>query len=258
MSIARAQIVASLSPSLPQEIIEHLVNEYQSIKQNLAYRRFRPSELDGGRFGECMLRLFQHLDGKQYTPFGIQVKDSDTIINRMQNISGLHDSIRLHIPKLVKLLIDVRNRRNVAHVGGDIDPNFSDSIFISQMSDWIMTEMVRVFYACSIEDANKIVTAINEIHVPIVASVDGFIRIQNTGLDATKKVLVILYNKNPEKVSDTDLIRWLEYSNTSRFRKNILKDLHTDALIHYQNAFCSLLPKGILYVEQNIPMDIIV
>lgn len=258
MSIAKAQFVASLAPPLPQEIIEHLVNEYQSIKQNLAYRRFRPSELDGGRFGECMLRLFQHLDGKPYTPFGIQVKDADTIINRMQNISGLHDSVRLHIPKLVKLLIDVRNRRNVAHVGGDIDPNFSDSIFISQMSDWIMTEIIRMYYACSIDDANKMVRTINEIHVPIVATVDGFVRVQNTNLDATQKVLVILYHKNPEKVSDTDLIKWAEYGNASRFKGSILKNLHTEALIHYQNGLCSLLPKGISYVEQTIPMDVIV
>jgi hypothetical protein len=257
MSLARNQVVAALSPPLPSEIVEHLITEYQGIKQNLAFRRFRPTELDGGRFGECMLRLFQHFDSGTHTPFGTQVTNSDSIINKMQNFTALDDSIRLSIPKLTRILMDVRNKRNVAHVGGGVDPSFSDSIFISHTADWILTELIRVYHSCSVDAATKMVRSINEIHVPIVASVDGFVRIQNTSLDNKQKVLVILYHKNPEKVSDADLIKWTEYSNSSRFKTSILKALHDDALIHYHNGQCSLLPKGVLHVERTIPMDTI-
>lgn len=110
---------------------------------------------------------------------------------------------------------------------------------------------------CSVENASRIVKAINEIHVPIVATVDGFIRVQNTSLNVKQKTLVIIYHKIPDKVLDTDLIRWTEYSNAHRYRTGILKELHNEALIHYQNGGCSLLPKGVVYVERNIPMDII-
>lgn len=258
MSIAKAQVISALTPPLPHDIVSNLVGEYQNIKQDLVFKRFRPTELNGGRFGECLLRLFQYLDTGNYTAFGTQVTNSDTIINRMQNITTLHDSVRLYIPRLTRLLIDVRNRRNVAHVGGDVDPNFSDSIFISQLSDWILTELIRVYYQCSIDSATQIVKSINEIHVPIVATVDGFVRVQNTSLDNKGKVLVILYHKNPDKVSDSDLIKWTEYGNSSRFKASILKSLHDDALIHYYNGECSLLPKGVVYVERNIPMEFIV
>ncbi|RZK36999.1 MAG: hypothetical protein EOO61_09580 [Hymenobacter sp.] len=258
MSLARNQVVAALSPALPSEVIEHLITEYQSIKQNFAFKRFRPTELDGGRFGECMLRLFQYFDSGTYTPFGTQVKNSDSIVNKMQNFTALDDSIRLFVPKLTQILMDVRNKRNVAHVGGNVDPSFSDSIFISHATDWILTELIRVYHSCSVDTASKMVRSINEIHVPIVASVDGFVRVQNTNLDNKQKVLVILYHKNPEKVSDINLIAWTEYGNSSRFKTSILKSLHDEALIHYQNGQCSLLPKGVVHVERTIPMDTIV
>lgn len=258
MSLAKSQVVAALSPPLPSEIIEHLIAEYQGIKQNLAFKRFRPTELDGGRFGECMLRLFQYFDSNTYTPFGTQVTNSDSIINRMQNFTTLDDSIRLFLPKLTRILIDVRNKRNVAHVGGGVDPSFSDSIFISHTADWILIELIRIYHSCSVDTATKMVRSINEIHVPIVAIVDGFVRVQNTDLDNKQKVLVILYHKNPEKVSDTDLIKWTEYGNSSRFKSSILKSLHNEALIHYENGQCSLLPKGVMHVERTIPMDTII
>jgi hypothetical protein len=258
MSLARNQVVAALSPALPNEVVEHLITEYQSIKQNLAFRRFRPTELDGGRFGECMLRLFQYFDSGSYTAFGTQITNSGSVIDKVQNFTSLDDSVRLFIPKLTRILIDVRNRRNVAHVGGNVDPSFSDSIFISHTADWILTELIRVYHSCSVDAATKMVRSINEIHVPIVANVDGFVRIQNTNLDNKQKVLVILYHKNPEKVSDVDLIRWTEYSNSSRFKASILKGLHDEALIHYQNGQCSLLPKGVMHVERTIPMDTII
>ena len=70
MGIAKSQVIAALSPPLPTEIVARLLNEYQGIKQQLALRKFRPSELNGGRFAECVLRLVQHLDNPPYTPFG--------------------------------------------------------------------------------------------------------------------------------------------------------------------------------------------
>lgn len=258
MSIAKAQIIATLSPPLPNEIVTHLLDEYQDIKQNFAFRKFRPSELNGGRFAECVLRLLQHLDNPPYTPFGTSLGNSDNIIRRVEGNTALHESMRFFIPRLARILLDVRNRRDVAHVGGDVSPNYSDSVFTSYSADWILTEIIRIYYSCSTEAAAKIVDSINEVRVPIVANVDGFIRVQNTTLDIRSKTLVILYHKNPVKVRDQDLIKWTKYTNASRYRREILSQLDAEALIHYENGLCNLLPKGILYTEKHIQMDLLI
>lgn len=107
------------------------------------------------------------------------------------------------------------------------------------------------------EAAQKIADSLNEIQIPVVAEVDGFVRVQNTSLDFIQKTLVIMCHKHPSKVTDAALIRWTEYSNSSVYKKSVLGKLHTSALIHYTGGCCTLLPKGIAYVEKYIPMDLI-
>ncbi len=121
-----------------------------------------------------------------------------------------------------------------------------------------MTEILRVYFQCPIAQAQKIANSLNETQIPIIADVDGFLRVQNTALDNKQKSLVIMYYKYPEKVRDIDLVKWTEYSNPSVFKKNILGKLHSDALIHYESGLCSLLDKGRFYVEKSIPMDLLV
>ncbi len=258
MSIAKNQVIAALSPPLPNEIVTHLLDEYQDIKQHLALRKFRPSELNGGRFAECVLRLIQSLGNQSYTPFGTSLGNSDSIIKGVEQNTSLHESMRFFIPRLARIMLDVRNRRDVAHVGGDVSPNYSDSLFISHNADWILTEIIRIYYSCSIDSARKIAATINEVRLPIIADINGFVRVQNTKLDNRSKTLVILYYKNPEKVRDTKLIEWTKYSNSSLFKKNILSKLDGEELIHYENGFCTLLPKGIVYTEKNISMELLV
>lgn len=91
----------------------------------------------------------------------------------------------------------------------------------------------------------------------MIAEVGDFIRVQNTKLKADQKTLLILYYKQPDKISDTDLMKWIKYTNMSRYRTEILKSLDSEAFIHYEKGLCVLLPKGIIYVEKNISPELI-
>jgi hypothetical protein len=234
-----------------------LLDEYQHIKQQFFLRKFQPSELNSARFSECVLRLIEFLDTGGYTPFGKQLK-TQNIINHALNNTGLPEGIRFFIPQITKVLLDIRNKRNVAHVGGEVNPNYSDSLFASHSADWILVEIIRNYHTNSIDEARRIVESINETKIPVIAEVDDFVRVQNTQLNADQKTLLILYHKQPEKVRDTDLLKWIRYTNASRYKTEILKALDQQALIHYENNLCSLLPKGILYVEKNINPELIV
>ncbi|MDM9384550.1 hypothetical protein QUB80_28180 [Chlorogloeopsis sp. ULAP01] len=257
MSIQRSQIETALSTKLPQEIISALLDEYQHIKQQFFLRKFQPAELNAARFSECVLRLIEFLDTGNYTPFGKQL-NTQNIINRVSNNTGLPEGIRFFIPQITRVLLDIRNKRNVAHVGGEVSPNYSDSLLVSHSTDWILVELIRNYHANSIDEARKIVESINETKIPVIAEIGSFVRVQNTKLKADQKTLLILYYKQPDKVSDADLIRWIKYSNASRYRTEILKLLDDEALIHYENGSCTLLPKGVIYVEKNISPELIV
>jgi hypothetical protein len=256
MSISESTLIISLQISLPKDVVTELLKEYKHIKQQFFLNQFRPTELNAARFAECVLRLLEFVDSGRHTPFGVQLKSED-IINRIQNNAALPNTIRLFIPRLIRVILDVRNKRDVAHVGGEVNPNYSDSVFVVHATDWILTEIVRHYHSCSIDQAAAIVSTINEIQIPIIDEIDGFVRVLNTSLKAADKVLVILYSKQPNKVWEQDLRKWIEYQHSTNFRNNILMALHKDALIHFDNGICSLTRKGVLYVEKNIPRNIL-
>lgn len=256
MSVAKNNLVSALSPPIPKEVVEHLLDDYLEIKRQFFLRRFKPSELDGGRFAESVLRWLECKDTGTFTSYGKQL-GSEAVIKHVENNTTLHQSERILIPRLARVLLDVRNKRNVGHPTGDVDPNYSDALFIVHGADWVLTELVRLHYSCSIDDAKKIVASINQVSIPIVADIDGFLRVQDTTLDARKKALVLLYHKAPDRVKDTQLATWLRYRNVSRFKSDVLSKLDAECLIHYENGLCTLLPKGKLHVEKEIPLELL-
>ena len=258
MTIAKNKIITALSPPLPNDIINHLLDDYIEIKQHFAFRKFRPSELNGGRFAEGVLRLIQHEGTGSYTPFGTRLSNTDGIVDAALRNTSLPESMRFYIPRLARIMLDVRNRRNVAHPGGEVDPNLSDSLFVSHSADWILTEILRLYYNCNINEAKKIAESLNEFSIPIIADVGGYVRVQNTSLNYSDKTLAILFYKHPNKVSDQDLIKWTRYTNSSKYRKEILGGLDSEVYIHYEAGYCTLLQKGIAYVEKNIPMEMLI
>jgi hypothetical protein len=257
MSIQKKQIEIALSTKLPQDIITKLLDEYLQIKQQFFLRKFKPTELDAARFCECVLRLIEFLDTGIYTAFGKQLS-TEKIIKQAENNSLLPEGIRFFIPRLTRVILDVRNKRNVAHVGQELSPNYSDSLLVTHSTDWILIELIRNYHTNTIDEARKIVESINEIKMPVIVEIDGFIRIQNSKLTAEEKTLLILYYKQPYKVSESDLVKWIKYSNPSRYKTQILSKLDGEVLIHRNNSFCELLPKGVAYVEKNISTEVIV
>lgn len=256
MSVEKNKLIAAISPPLPNDIVTKMLDEYQAIKLQYFLGKYRPAELDGARFAECVLRLVQNEDTGSYTPFGTSI-NSENIVNHAANNTGLHESLRLYIPRFARMLLDIRNRRDVAHVGGDVSPNLSDSLVVCHCADWTLTEVIRLFYNCSIDDAKKYAESINESKIPVVAEVDGFLRVQNTKLSADEKTMVILYHKNPSSVKDNDLVKWIRYANVARYKSDILPKLDAKALIHYERGICTLLPKGIAYVQSNIELNLL-
>lgn len=253
MSIEKSKIVNSLSPPLPGYLVESLIEEYQDIKQKYLLGHLGPSELNAGRFCEYILRIIEELDQGSHTPIGDDL-DTGKVIRRVENNTNLPDGIRLYIPRLCRVLLDVRNSRDVAHVETEVSPNLSDSLLVSQGADWILTELIRNYYpsSISVDEAQSIVDSINETEVPVVQDLGGFLRVLNPNMPYKEQVLAILHYQHPSPVSDDDLISYTGYKNSTRMKNNLLTDLHEESMIHYSDGECKILRRGILHVEKNI------
>ncbi len=252
---------AAIFVNVPQELYNRLEEHYNKIKLNYAHGRYEPSELNGGKFCEIVLRILEwHTNNGTYTPLGQTIKDFGTACRSFENKVSFDDAVRFHIPQILNALYPIRSKRGVAHHAKEVDPNHMDATFTVGCADWIMAELVRLFHNVSVEQAQQIVEGIVTKQIPTIWEVGNRKRVispPNKKLTARDKVLLLLYHAHPKPLKVSDLFVWVEYANTTRFKDAILRTLHAEDLIHFDQSaheiHLSLL--GIKVVETQLPLN---
>jgi hypothetical protein len=95
-------------------LVDELLAAYQEAKTEFYQGGHRLQAVEGGRFCEAAFRLLQEETTGQFTPLGGKL-DTDALIRTLAGIpkrSGHASSIRLHIPRSLRVVYDIRNNRD--------------------------------------------------------------------------------------------------------------------------------------------------
>jgi hypothetical protein len=244
---------------LPQDLISKLEISYNKVKRSLVEGRFEPSELNGGKFSEAVFRALEWYTSSphSFTPFTTPITNFGDSVRRFERLTTFDDSIRFFIPGLLDVLYDIRNRRGVGHLPGNIDPNYMDSILVASICDWILADLVRVFNNLSPKDAQALITDIVTKKVSVVWEVGDMRRVLDHKLSNKNKTLLLLYTSPAQSAKDTDLFKWVEYSNYGVYLTNVLNPLHDERMIEYATSGkVTLSPRGRQHVEKNLKLEI--
>ncbi len=251
---------ATLFSTLPTPLVKNLEKSYTQIRTNFAQRRYEPSELNGGKFCEVVFRILEWYTStsKTYTPLGTKIRDFGQATRRFESLTAYPDSVRFHIPKIINALYDIRNKRGVGHIGGDVDPNHMDALFVVGSTSWVMAELVRIFHNLSISEAQETVEALVSKRISVVWEVAGKRRVLNPSLNYSDRTLLLLYDSYPKALRDETLCEWTEYTNPAVYRTKLLGPLHKKKLIEYdvRSGDVHLSPTGLRYVEENLELEI--
>ncbi|TAK75917.1 MAG: hypothetical protein EPO16_08125 [Dehalococcoidia bacterium] len=248
--------LASIDPKFRRRIIE----TYRELKEAFRRNDHAGCGLRSGHLCELVLRALQmHLQGTS-TPLGTKVNlyDECLKLERLPATSG-PETLRVIVPRALAFLYTFRNKRDIGHVGGDVDANAIDSSTTCRLADWVVCELIRVFHGISLEEAQEIITAISAREIPVVWQVNGRRRVlRPKGLSFADKTLILLYVE-AGPVAEEDLVDWLEYSNASVYRRDVLVALHKRRLIEYdretRTAFLS--PLGTSDVESRLAQHLV-
>lgn len=244
-------IKAQFKTRLPVELVDSLLSEYEKLKDNFLLSKYEPSELNAGKFCEVALRILQHeTDPTQnYIALNNSISNFPGVAaNFAQLPRTIKDTLRLHIPRVLTALYNIRNHRGVGHVSGDINPNISDSTFLNSGCDWVMAEFVRLFYDCDITEAENLVKRIIKRKISFVYAIGDRKRVLKVkGYE--NKVLLLLLEKYPESMVDTELFKWTEHTHSTIFKALLVK-MHKNDLIDYHRGKCVLTPVGINLAEE--------
>lgn len=244
---------------IPMGLQTPLLQAFNSVVRNFREGRWEPAELNGGKLCEVVYTILQgHISGK----FAPKPTKPGNFVNACKmleqaNASTFSHAVRIQIPRTLIALYAMRSNRGVAHAGGEVNPNHMDAVCVVYTAKWIMAELVRIFHDVDTSEATKVVDALVDRTLPLIWEVGDNKRVLDTKLSMKDKMLVLLY-ASADPVSESDLVRWIEHSNPSVFRRDVLRKAHDMKLIEYDedNKLVYLSPIGITYVEERVPLEL--
>jgi hypothetical protein len=235
---------------LPEKLRGELVDSFSEIVKNFAERRWEPAELNGGKLCEVSYCVVEGIAEGKFPKRATKPRNMVDACKELEQHTSAPRSVRIQIPRMIVALYEVRNNRNVGHVGGEVDPNHMDAVCVLQMAKWIVAELIRVLHEQSVDDAAALVDALVEREVPLVWKVDDRMRVLDPDL-TYKDATMILLHAVAGAAQESDLFAWTEHPKASDYRKNVLRKEHRARLIEYDQdaGTVQLSPKGVEYAE---------
>ena len=239
--------------ALPWTLAKDLLDAYGEIVTNFAEGRWEPSELNGGKLCEAVFTIIDGYMSGTYSARAHGPRNMPDACKKLETTYPAADrSPRIQIPRMITALFEVRNNRGVGHAGGDVNPNQMDATVVLYMSKWLMAELVRILHGLTTDEAAEIVEALVERNVALVYRWGDKRRVIKRGLTWKAKVLLLLAGVTDAE--ESDLVKWLEHKRVADLRKDVLRPMHDELLLDYDETTrkVRLLPPGVAEAESLI------
>jgi hypothetical protein len=247
------------SKGVPAELVDKLETAYVELKENFYLGKHKPSELEGGHLAELVVRILQWATGgvgsERYTPLGKQLPRFDLEVKRLEGLAGTYSkSLRVHIPRMLLAMYDIRNGRGVGHPGHDVDPNLADATYVATAADWVIAELMRIYHGLNLNEAQAVVDGLVQRRAPLVQMFGDFPKVLRTDLGNPLKALVLLYGRGGLGASSEEMSKWLRVETKEARRMMRRHDAAT--FVHYDDATDqgAITHTGIAEVERRIPV----
>jgi hypothetical protein len=249
----RSKVEAQLASKLNPRLVKELLDAHSEVKRNFYLGGLRLSAVEGGRFCEAAFRILQDITESKHTPIGRTLPKTDDLIFRLSQLdsSRFSDAIRLHIPRSLRLVYDIRNKRDTAHLGDGIDPNLQDATLVVTVTDWVLAEFIRLYHNVLPDEASRIVDGIVKRAAPVVQDFNGFLKVLNPKVGVSDHCVILLYQSGELGASYADLENWVRPSMRGNLKRTLTGLVEQRYHAHFDGKKYYITRSGELYVEQN-------
>lgn len=238
-----------IAKGIDKIIVETLIEEYRTVKKEHLLGDDEKAILHSAKVSDLVLALIKNkVTGKVIDVNDIHFdKLFQEIINYPKPNAG-EVILTLALPRVAESIYTIRSKKDVAHVK-TIDPSFIDSSYCVSACDWMLSELVLLFFKADPNEASELINSILKKKVPTVEEFeDETIVILRKDLSMAHEILLTLYYFYPKRLSNGDLIKLLK----SKKIYNPLYRLEDERLIHRTKDGAKLTKLGIKYVEDEI------
>jgi hypothetical protein len=246
----KATIRAQLAAKLDAKLVDELLEAHEEAKRNFYLGGDRLSAVEGGRFCEAAFRLLEQITTGKYTPLGKQL-DTNKLALQLENQVAHPDAIRFHIPRSLRVIYDIRNKRDTAHLADGIDPNVQDSTLVAALIDWVLAEFIRLYHSVSANEAQRIVEDIVSRKAPVVQEFGDFLKVLRRDLSAGDFCLVLLYHCGATGADYNQINQWVQPKMRTNLKRTLTRLEDDEAFIHCDGQRYFITRKGQHEVENR-------
>jgi hypothetical protein len=233
-----------------------LLHAYEDAKSNYYLGGLRLSAVEGGRFCEAAFRLLQHRAFGRFDPIGKPL-DTETLIKDLAKLAARSQppAIRLHIPRALRVVYDVRNNRDAAHLADGIDPNLQDATLVIGVLDWVLAEFVRLHHNVTPNEARRMVDDLVTRKAPVIQDFDGFLKVLRADLTAGPRCLVLLYQRGSDGATYDELYSWVKSAMRANLRRTLGMLANDKSWVHESGDLYKITRSGQQEVEKRDWLD---
>jgi len=246
------EIRTSIATRHDANLVDELLEAYQEAKRNFYEGGHRLNAVEGGRFCEAAFRLLEERVNGAFTPLGRQI-DAEKLSRKLANLAfgSQPDSVRIHIPRGLRVVYDIRNNRDAAHLADGIDPNIQDATLVVSVLDWVMAEFVRIYRGATPDDAERIVGDLVTRKAPAIQEFGDFLKVLRPGLKASDHVISLLYHRGGKGAPLSELTKWVKPKMRANLKRTLTSLADAKAFAHFDGERYFITATGKQYVERQ-------
>jgi len=245
-SLSRLRV--ALSQKFPPGKADEIIDFYKALRREAHIDALDDCLVSGGKFVEAVLKCLHY----------VRTGDEVDSIKAEEEIKALESaapslmsgSERLMIPRALRLIYGLRNKRGGAH-NTSFDPLKMDCAMLVAVASWVMEELTRHYLVNDENAAKALIESLLVKDIPLVEEIEGDRLILRPGLSARVQLEILLYREYPKRHPFKDLTRWIHEHSVENIRVT-LRTMKQKKLAHETVEGWTLTEAGLREAETEI------
>lgn len=200
------ELKLALSTSVDVQLADQLVEEFVSVEGAFLLKKWKYSELDGGRFAEVAARIIYSVDSSNLSRTKsvddcLKYIDNDQVVHKFPERQGA-----IHLAKVLRAIYKLRSQRGAVHVSPTYTANEIDSRLIVECVRWVLADILRVFVTADHEKVAETVRSLARFPQPLIRNIKGQPLLQSVSFTTEEEVLAQLVNSD-DGMATADLVK---------------------------------------------------
>jgi hypothetical protein len=222
-------LISELQNYLPLELAEDIVNQFLSIRSDVA--TFTLERSAPGKFVETVVQILQYLSEGSYSKSFKTGEVEDFLKNAESRPIKLLPDLRINVTRIARGMYSLRSKRSIVHKG-TVDPNICDLRYLYSSAQWVLSEIIRNLFSTDMNTAGQLVEF---IQIPVLLLVEDFSGFSKRRLvlasgTAEEEMLTLLLSYYPDPISTSQIYKDMNRRHKSTVA-NTRTSLYNDKLI---------------------------